>query len=505
MPSMPRSEMYKSTMLAAGGVLVIGVLILLAEPTKRPIGAILAVLGVLVLFIGLVSWIREYGDDIVYRLTVALRGHRLTEFHVFRQTFPLYRFVDLFRAVTRYCERTANVEMIESEHGEDLNSILNAQFYTADRRAIRVPTMILKDTAYGEQSFFPKDRFWVTRRTRRDEPGIPFILRVMIDEYRGMLTVELAALDSTWAEATMKEIVKDSIAHSIYRNRLLQVTFDKSLKDESGDVPEVGPFLIEFKQEKPVTKADIVLDPDIEAIVRRNVFDFLARRDELGRHGIPGRKGLLFYGPPGTGKTFTCKYVYSNLKGITTIIATGQALLHIKELCSLARLLQPCLLVLEDVDLVFASREINLYSSSLGDLLDEMDGFQAEESVIFLLTTNAIERLEQAIKERPGRINQCIYFGYPTGELRKLYIERYLQQYDASKIDLVKLVDLTKGASQAFIRELVFRSAQFAMEDSARPSQPLPLTDRDFQSAFDEMTKYNEASTRSIIGFKGDS
>ena len=48
--------------------------------------------------------------------------------------------------------------------------------------------------------------------------------------------------------------------------------------------------------------------------------------------------------------------------------------------------------ILEDVDLVFNTREINPYGTALGDLMDQLDGFTPDEEVIFVLTTNAIAR-----------------------------------------------------------------------------------------------------------------
>jgi len=40
-----------------------------------------------------------------------------------------------------------------------------------------------------------------------------------------------------------------------------------------------------------------------------------------------------------------------------------------------------------------------------------MDGLRPHEDVGFVLTTNAIDRIEAAIKDRPGRISQCIHMG----------------------------------------------------------------------------------------------
>ena len=57
---------------------------------------------------------------------------------------------------------------------------------------------------------------------------------------------------------------------------------------------------------------------------------------------------------------------------------------------------------MEDIDLVFSSREVNSYSAALGELLDQMDALRPYEDVGFALTTNAIERMGAAIRDRPG-------------------------------------------------------------------------------------------------------
>ena len=55
----------------------------------------------------------------------------------------------------------------------------------------------------------------------------------------------------------------------------------------------------------------------------------------------------------------------------------------------------------------------------LGEFIDQLDGFGDTDQVIFILTTNAIERIESAIKDRPGRVSQCVYFGPPSAALRQ--------------------------------------------------------------------------------------
>ena len=179
----------------------------------------------------------------------------------------------------------------------------------------------------------------------------------------------------------------------------------------------------------------------------------------------------------------------------------ANALLRVKSVFNLARLLQPSLIILEDVDLVFSAREINLYSSVLGELLDQMDGLRPYEDVSVILTTNAIDRLEAAIRDRPGRISQLVHFGAPTDELRRRYLARYLQPHSTEALDLDDLVRVSHGATQAFLKEWVYRSVQVALECVRDADTALRLTNDNFHVAFEEMRRFSQGTTGRIIGF----
>lgn len=244
-----------------------------------------------------------------------------------------------------------------------------------------------------------------------------------------------------------------------------------------------------------------MIDDQVRQTLWRNVIDLHLRREVLKAHHVPVRRGVLLYGPPGTGKTFACRYLCGKLPTTTRIIATGAALQQVSSVFSLARLLQPALLILEDVDLVFASREINLYTSVLGDLLDQMDGLRPYEDIGIVLTTNSLERMEAAIKDRPGRISQCIFFGPPTAELRKRYLVHYLRRDELSQIDMDRLVKESSGATQAFLKEWVHRAVQIATERINSVDGKLELRNDDFHAALAEMRQFSEGSTGRIIGF----
>src|SRR5258707_7167652 len=94
---------------------------------------------------------------------------------------------------------------------------------------------------------------------------------------------------------------------------------------------------------------------------------------------------------------------------------------------SLARLLQPAMVVIEDVDLIARDRD-NMgpcEESLLNKLLNEMDGLKQDADILFILTTNRPEQLESALASRPGRIDQAIEVPVPDeigrNKLVKLY------------------------------------------------------------------------------------
>lgn len=452
-------------------------------------------------FLARLRYLGQAGWYIDAALSKELGWQNLKQLDVLTKTFPMYRFVDLFQAAERCCAESPSVGVIESQHPQDLKTIFQGLQKTLGQGKLQKPPLVPRDVAYRQSRFFPTDRFWVIRPHSAGALGTAGgVVRVSVPNYAREFSLEIASADPRSAEALIERIQRRSIEESIYRNRLLQVSFEAQVRDDYGEI-QSGLVVLTFKEERRVSDDDIVLDDDVREVLNRNILNVHAHRDLLKRHGIPGRRGVLFYGPPGTGKTYTCQYLYNRLKSATALVVNGQALTQVKAICSIARMFQPSLLVLEDVDLIFAQREISLYSTALGDLFDELDGFQSDEAVTFLLTTNAIDRLEQAIKERPGRISQCVYFGPPGPELRRRYIARYLTPYDASEIDLPRLVAQTDGGSQAFIKELIYRAVQICLEDNSRGDEPLRLRNSDFETARNEITRFSEQATAAILGF----
>jgi ATP-dependent 26S proteasome regulatory subunit len=106
-----------------------------------------------------------------------------------------------------------------------------------------------------------------------------------------------------------------------------------------------------------VPRDEVILPEATLRLLDRNVISFIESREALRRLGQSTRKGILPYGPPGTGKTHTIRYLAGNLPGHTTLIITAGQMGLLSHYMALARLLQPTMVVIEDVDLIARNRE----------------------------------------------------------------------------------------------------------------------------------------------------
>ena len=145
-------------------------------------------------------------------------------------------------------------------------------------------------------------------------------------------------------------------------------------------------------------------------------------------HGLPQRRSFLFYGPPGTGKTSTIQVVASKFRLKCCYLALTDSSFSNDILADSFKHLPPrALVILEDVDSLFNMDRRSNNSSSLtfSGLLNALDGVISTEGIITVLTTNHIERLDQALL-RGGRVDRKFLFSAATKEqLTRLFLKFY--------------------------------------------------------------------------------
>jgi len=248
-----------------------------------------------------------------------------------------------------------------------------------------------------------------------------------------------------------------------------------------------------------ITREQVILPSQTLEILDRNVIQFVRHRPQLSEFGLPTKKGVLFYGPPGTGKTHTIHYLATAMEENTTLLITAEQMAFLGEYMTLARLLQPSSVVIEDVDLIARARSQGpggCEEALLNKLLNEMDGLREDAQILFILTTNRPETLEQALTSRPGRIDQAIEFPLPDRQGREKLIRLYSKGMDLPEDVVDATVGRTENVSGAFIKELMRRSAQFHLERADSPT----ITFQDITDALDELLFSGGSLNRKLLG-----
>ncbi len=269
------------------------------------------------------------------------------------------------------------------------------------------------------------------------------------------LAVPAGAAGDAFVQRTFAELEAAVHAARSYRGKILSLDGGSDYRGRARGVTV---------HRLPTVDRDAVILPERTLrLLDRNVLDFVGSRDLLRRLGQSTRKGILLYGPPGTGKTHTIRYLATNLPDHTTLIITAEQIGLLGAYMSLARLLQPTMVVIEDVDLIARSRDEMdgpCEESLLNKLLNEMDGLKEDADILFVLTTNRPEELEAALAGRPGRIDQAIEVPLPDEIGRDKLVRLYGKGLPLEAPVIDEAVRRTTGVSAAFIKELMRRLAQ---------------------------------------------
>lgn len=261
----------------------------------------------------------------------------------------------------------------------------------------------------------------------------------------------------------------------------------KILSLESSDRPYSGTSSgLTVHKLRSVERDQVILPEKTLKLLERNVIQFVRQRERLSQYQQATKKGVLFYGPPGTGKTHTIHYLARALDGHTTLLISAEQVGLLSQYMVLARLLQPSMVVIEDVDLIARDRE-SMQSPCeevlLNKLLNEMDGLKEDADILFVLTTNRPQALEAALASRPGRIDQAIEFPLPDAAGRRKLVVLYAKGARLSDDILSEIVRRTEGVSASFIKELLRRIVQFHIERDGDSD----ITRQDVDSALDEL------------------
>ena len=227
------------------------------------------------------------------------------------------------------------------------------------------------------------------------------------------------------------------------------------------------------------------------------IVDFLQEPQKYTRLGGRIPKGVLMVGPPGTGKTLLAKaiageagvpfFAISGSDFVEMFVGVGAS--RVRDLFEQGKKNSPCIIFIDEIDAVGRKRGAGMggghdeREQTLNQLLVEMDGFEANETVILIAATNRPDVLDPALL-RPGRFDRRVYIGNPDVKGRKAILEVHAKKtLLADNVDLLDIAKGTPGFSGADLENLVNEAALLA----ARSNKDKVYFE-DFESAKDKVT-----------------
>lgn len=305
----------------------------------------------------------------------------------------------------------------------------------------------------------------------------------------------------------LSEIRRLGSERSVFRGQV--ISFGPEMFGLTGNTTPLN-----FLTRPDVRRDQIVLPDALLAEIERQVVGIATHSGRLLASGQHLKRGILLHGAPGTGKTHTVSYLLSMLPDVTVIVISGRALGRITEACSVARTLQPAIVVVEDVDLIAEERTARDGEHPLlFQLLNEMEGLNSAADVTFLLTTNRADLLEPALAERPGRVDLAAELPLPDAAARRALIRLYQGNLELDGVDLDAVIARTEGVTAPFLKELLRKAALLAAEadgagkgpgdgagDGAGATGAIRVTGEHLTTALDQLLASRSQLTRVLLG-----
>jgi cell division protease FtsH len=271
--------------------------------------------------------------------------------------------------------------------------------------------------------------------------------------------LEILHPDQDGARRLLAELRRLTVERSVIRGQVLALG--------AGEGHQYGGM--RFMARPDLTRDALVLPEETIIQIERHVIGIAEHGPRLRAAGQHLKRGVLLYGPPGTGKTHTLRYLLSQLSSLTTFVLSGRSLTLIGQACALARVFQPSMVVMEDIDLIAGDRSFSPVGANplLFEVLNQIDGLGDDVDVTFLLTTNRVDILERALAERPGRVDAAVEIAPPDQEGRRRLLRLYGGRLGLDSLtdqELHETVAATEGRTATYLREVVRRAALLAAE-----------------------------------------
>jgi len=233
-----------------------------------------------------------------------------------------------------------------------------------------------------------------------------------------------------------------------------------------------GKQSIRFKDVAGVEEAK----KDLEEVV-----DFLKNPDKYRKMGARTPKGVLLVGPSGVGKTLLARAVageagvsfYSMAGSEFMEMLVGVGASRVRDLFSTAKKSGKAIIFIDEIDAIGRMRGgieggHGEREQTLNQILVEMDGFEANTTVVVLAATNRGDLLDPALT-RPGRFDRRVILEMPDLAAREGILKIHAKGKPFEKnVDWVAVARRTVGFSGADLENMLNEAAIAAARDDKK-------------------------------------
>jgi len=235
------------------------------------------------------------------------------------------------------------------------------------------------------------------------------------------------------------------------------------------------------EDEVKTTFADVAGVDEAKAEVQELV-EFLEDPGKFQKLGGRIPRGTLMVGAPGTGKTLLAKAIageakvpFFSISGSDFVeMFVGVGASRVRDMFDQAKKQTPCIIFIDEIDAVGRHRGAGLggghdeREQTLNQLLVEMDGFDGNEGIIVIASTNRPDVLDPALL-RPGRFDRQVVVSLPDIRGREQILKVHMRKVPLAA-DVVPgiIARGTPGFSGADLANVVNEAALFAARQDRR-------------------------------------
>ena len=253
-------------------------------------------------------------------------------------------------------------------------------------------------------------------------------------------------------------------------------------------------------QQKRVTFKDVAGVEEAKEELQE-IIEFLKEPQKFQKLGGRIPKGVLMMGPPGTGKTLLARAIageanvpFFSISGSDFVeMFVGVGASRVRDLFEQGKKNAPCIIFIDEIDAVGRHRGAGLggghdeREQTLNQLLVEMDGFESNDGVILVASTNRPDVLDPALL-RPGRFDRRVIVNRPDVRGREGILAVHTRKIPlGADVDVSVIARGTPGFTGADLANLVNEAAL----NAARYNKKL-VAMQDFEWAKDKVLMGSE-------------